>query len=137
MAHKSGLDLLKELINEVKILNKKFEITDQSVKLMYNKINELESKFAPKKEEIKISATPVERPPVMVSDIPNDGKTRILGKILDKDGKYIKTNIKVYNVGNQLVKETNTNAKEESGFVFFHMEYIMPDILPKDICRHK
>lgn len=115
---KSGIELLEELIEQVKTLNKRFEITEENVKLLLSKTNAQASvggapKIMANDSPVKIKAVKPEKkkePP----KIPNDGMARIIGKIKDPEGRVISgLNVKVYNIGNQLVKDTKTNRGGE------------------------
>lgn len=121
---KSGIELLKELIEEVKTLNRRFEITEQNVKLLLQKSNaqvpvpEGKPMIMANDAPVKIkgvapepTAATLKMPP---PQLPNDGMTRVIGKIKDPEGRIISgLSVKVYDVGNRLVKDTKTNRAGE------------------------
>jgi len=118
---KSGIELLEELIEEVRTLNKRFEITEQNVKLLLQKSNVQASEGKPmimaNDSPVKIKGVapdPTSAAPKMPPQIPNDGMARVIGKIKDKDGRVVSgVNVKVYDVGNKMVKNTKTNRAGE------------------------
>ena len=118
MAEKTGLDLLTELVEQVKLLNKKVDLLDQNVKSLMN-----QSRAKPEqKPQVKPQLKPAEPP------APKKGKMTMV-----KDGKETKPKagvmtsgklmvmvdststpipdaaIKVYDENDKVVKETKTN----------------------------
>lgn len=116
---KSGIELIEELIEEVQTLNKRFEITEQNVKLLLQKSNAPAPEGKPMimANDAPVQIKAVERKPKelkMPPQIPDDGMTRVFGKVKNKDGRVISgLNVKVYNIGNKLVKDTKTNRAGE------------------------
>lgn len=117
---KSGIELLEELIEEVRTLNKRFEITEQNVKLLLQKANtqpEAKPMIMANDAPVKIKAAESEPPKpkgITADQIPDDGKARVIGKIRDSEGRFLSgINVKVYNIGHQMVKNTKTNRAGE------------------------
>jgi len=111
---KSGIELIQELLEEVKTLNKRFEITEQNVKLLLQKVNG-QSQMASVVATIssaQIKSAPIEEPTILPPKSTNG--TRVIGRIQDDSGRIITgLPVKIYNIGNQLVKETKTNRAGE------------------------
>lgn len=141
---KSGIELLEDLVEQVKILNKRFEITEQNVKLLLQKANSSSSTASQKPiimandAPVKIKSVAPEPEPVALKMPPNSSNgTRVIGKIKDKEGRVlIGKEVKIYNIGNQLVKETKTNrAGEWMCFLpkgSYYAKYQVPGQMPTE-----
>lgn len=129
---KSGIELIEELLEQVKILNKRFEITEQNVKLLLGKannpglaagdpgvqimVNDAPVKIKSTVPEPDVSAVPIPIAVVPAQDSvpPNTSSARVTGKIKDKEGRVLSgINVRVYNIGDQMVKNTKTNRAGE------------------------
>jgi hypothetical protein len=120
---KSGIELIQELLEEVRTLNKRFEITEQNVKLLLQKVN---VNVAPQQtiaqptilandSPVKIKSVEPEPEPA-ISELQKNanGSTRVIGKVQDGESRIISgLPVKIYNIGNQLVKDTKTNRAGE------------------------
>lgn len=114
---KSGIDLLNELIDQVKLLNKRYEVIEQNVKMLLARSNgqapqAVLANHAP--ATIKPTIAPPQQQqapkPQVKKTIANSNHTRVIGKIKDNEGKVLGgVEIKVYDANNNIVKQTKTN----------------------------
>lgn len=115
---KSGIELIQELLEEVRTLNKRFEITEQNVKLLLQKANSVaqpipQPTILANNNPVQIRSVAPEPEPVVLETQKNSG-TRVIGKVQDSENRIISgLPVKIYNIGNQLVKDTKTNRAGE------------------------
>ena len=118
---KTGIDVLMELVEQVKLLNKKVDVLDQNIKVLMNANRTPTPKAAPKPAP---SAQAVE-PPVKSTNKPDDParfaiiKTKGTGGIMvngsvsllisGKDTPVSEGIITIYDETNQVVRQTKTN----------------------------
>lgn len=120
---KSGIELIEELLQEVKTLNKRFEITEQNMKLLLQKVNigailqppitQTQPTILANDSPVKIKSVVQEQEQTVLDSTKNSG-TRVIGKVQDSQSRIISgLSVKIYNIGNQLVKDTKTNRAGE------------------------
>jgi hypothetical protein len=106
---KSGLELLEELIEQVKLLNTRFEVTEQNIKILLNKSNELAKPQIQANNQLA-TVKPVEvKPP---EPIPKGG-IRAIGKVIKDNKIVINVEVQVFDKENKLIKRTKTNRAGE------------------------
>ena len=132
MSEKSGLDLLQDILNELKLLHKKVDLLDKNIKLIANsaKISELAEKVlntnldsfartAPKKGKMNIkSSKEIKKSSIVAPEIraalkEKNKKILVTGKMVaninNKPVGLGKVNVKIFDTKDNLVKETNTS----------------------------
>ena len=113
MSEKSGIDILKELLDKVNLLDRRFAVIEQNTKELLNRANLEATK--PKimvNNEMPTIKSSIPEPTVAPATEPPKKRldTKIIGKIKNREGKsLIGASVKVYNDKKQLVKDTRTN----------------------------
>lgn len=105
---RSGLDVLQELLEQVIILNKRFEVTEQNVKELLNRFN---TKEQDKPKILANNIPPLKTIQEQLATLPNANETaRVTGKVKTPEGKIvIGVEVQVYNEENKMIKRTKTN----------------------------
>jgi len=112
MSEKSGIDILKDLLNGFQLLSKRVEIIEQNTKEILNRANGFENK--------KFTISPAQKPeeksllePQKISSN-KQTSTKVIGKVKNKEGKFLSgVRIRIFDDQNRVVKETKTNKAGE------------------------
>lgn len=119
MSEKTGLEVLADLAEQIKLLSKKIDLLDQNVKTLMNKERQTVKVQVPPekpKEKVKPQAMAVDAPPPkkgkMIIESSKKPGVMTSGKLMTPD-KYSQpiadATVKIYNDQDQLIKETKTN----------------------------
>lgn len=121
MSEKSGLEILEEMKNKVDIMERRFANMELILKELLNRMN-ITEKVQPKpvivpasqpqkleaESEISIGAASTSAPTNA------NGKIKVMGQILDKNGRRISgVKIKISDNNNRVVKNTSSNRAGE------------------------
>jgi len=124
MSEKSGIDLLKELIDEVKLLNRRYIVIEQNVKELLARSNTAHSNM--QSTEIKVNNKPITiKSTVPIPQVEHNkfNEVKVIGKIKNNENKFLSgVLIKIYDEKNNIIKNTKTNRAGE------WMCFLPPDI---------
>lgn len=117
MSEKSGIQMIKELVDNIAILDRRMQTIEQNMKLLLSRKNSSQ----PKLEGLKLNNNPArptkiqgqirleskkEKPPIVKAA----SNARVVGRIRDRSGKVAgKVNVSIFDDRNNLVKTTRTN----------------------------
>jgi len=113
---KTGIEILTELVEQVRLLNKRIDLLDQNVKTLMNKTREqkpAETKIDPKPQIQAIDPPPPKQGKMTIlTEKPRSGvmtSGRLVVKFGDKQTPIADASIKIFNDKDVLVRETKTN----------------------------
>lgn len=113
MAEKTGLDVLTELVDEIKLLNKKIDLLDQNVKILLNKDKGKVITTVQAIDPSKIQAPKEQGKMIIKKEYPKRVGAMAGGKIIatvDKIQVQIyEADVRIFDEKNIVVKETSTN----------------------------
>ena len=119
MSEKSGIQMLEEIINSVTLLNKRYEVIEQNMKEILNRMNGFNNQQISVNQQTskpKIESTSpltIDNNVLKVNQSSLHKSTKVLGKIKHDNKALIGVFIKVKNMDGQIVKETKTNRAGE------------------------
>ncbi len=137
---KSGLELLEDLIDQVKLLNKRFEITEQNVKELLSRINLQKDTNSDKIEinnkqaTIKDGTQPQLIIPQQDLKLMPKNVTKVTGRIKNKENKLASgVSVKVLDENLKIIKQTRTNMSGEWMCFLppgkYAVEYFLQDVI--------
>jgi len=108
---KSGIEMIENLVEQMALLNKRFEIVEQNTKEILNRANGFQNKTQIDPQAIALKPT---TGPVPSMKKKSAMGSKVMGKIENKEGKRISgVRVRVFNKDNDMVKETKTNRAGE------------------------
>ena len=118
MSEKSGMQMLEEILNSVALLNKRYEVIEQNMKEILNRMNGFHAQNINQNMDNrpKIESTsPLPGKISIGADKPKspENTTKVMGKIKKDDRALIGVFVKITNSEGQMVKETKTNRAGE------------------------
>jgi len=112
---KSGIEMLEELKNSVDLLNKRYEVVEQTMKEILNRMNGFQQPVA-SMEEMKPTIASTVPTPVLPSkptigsfQTSKNSTTKVMGKIKHEGRALIGAEVTVKDSAGKVVKETRTN----------------------------
>lgn len=120
MSEKSGIQMLEEIIDSVNLLNRRFEVIEQTMKELLNRLNgfqscSVENPISTGKPTIEGTEPSPFIPikPVIGQSSNSNSSTKVMGKIKHDGRAVIGVSVVVKDHRNQIVKETKTNRAGE------------------------
>jgi len=144
MSEKSGMEMLEEIIDGLYLLNRRFEVIEQTMKEVLNRMNG----FQPT-QSCEVVAKPTIASTVPVPTLPAGpvlgqppvvnagGTTKVMGKIKYENRSLIGVSVTIKNSQGEMVKETKTNrAGEWISFLpvgKYKAEYVLAGIINSSV----
>ena len=121
MTQKSGLEMIEDLLEKVELLDRRFTVVEQNVKVLLSRANgyipqvpqalppKLTASSSPSIVGVEPSVTSMEAMNASVMKATTNN-TKVMGKIKNKDGKsIIGATVTITNENGDVVKQTKTN----------------------------
>jgi len=109
---KSGIEMLEELKESLDLLNKRYEVIEQNMKEILDRMNGFRVRQEAQAKPMIASTVP--QPDIQAATIQTEkataaGTTKVMGKIKHENRAVIGVSVKILDNQGQTVKETKTN----------------------------
>lgn len=103
MSEKSGIEMLEYIQENVDLLNKRYEVVEQTMKEILNKMNIIQFTTKNKEKPIITSVTPIQ------TKLSTSNSTKVMGKIKHENRAVIGVFIIIKDMQGNIIKQTKTN----------------------------